>query len=137
MPWGSRGGYPARSSQGGYPARSSRGGYPARGGTLPGGVPWLGGYPGGGGTLAGGYPGWGGTQLGQHREYLLHGGRYASCIHAGGLSCSDCDSYSSYRNKWVVQNFMDVFTLCDCDNVTRSYTVHYKQKLIALANRTA
>ena len=29
----------------------------------------------------------GGTQLGQHREYLLHGGRYASCVHAGGLSC--------------------------------------------------
>ena len=45
--------------------------------------PWPGGV-----TLAGeGYPGWGGTQLGQHREYLLHGGRYASCVHAGGLSC--------------------------------------------------
>ena len=38
----------------------------------------------------GGVPclGGGGTQLGQHREYLLHGGRYASCVHAGGLSCS-------------------------------------------------
>ena len=84
-----------------------------RGGTLPGPA---GGYPGGGtlpggylgrrGTLAAGYPageypaggvpshgtpparsGWGGTQLGQHKEYLLHGGRYASCVHAGGLSC--------------------------------------------------
>ena len=77
------------------------GGDPGWGGTLEG-VPWLGGtlvggypgrgypggYPGRGGTLAGGYPGWGGTQLGQHREYLLHGGRYASCVHAGGLSCS-------------------------------------------------
>ena len=31
----------------------------------------------------------GGTQLGQHREYLLHGRRYASCIHAEGLSCYD------------------------------------------------
>ena len=89
---------------------------PARGGTLARGVPWpegypgwgvpwpggyLWGYPGGtlarGGTLAGGYPGWGvpwpgvpcwgGTHLGQHREYLLHGGRYASCVHAAGLSC--------------------------------------------------
>ena len=86
---------------------------PAGGGTLPGpargvpwqggtlGGPWPGGYPGGdpgqGGTLAGGYPGQGGTlpggtlpggtQLGQHKEYLLHGGRYASCGHAGGLSC--------------------------------------------------
>ena len=61
---------------GGYPARSSRGeGVPCQV------QPW-------GGTLAGGgYPGQGGTQLGQHREYLLHGGRYASCVHVGGLSC--------------------------------------------------
>ena len=108
---GQPGGYPARSSWGGtlaglYPAW----GVPCLGGTLPGGVPWLGGYPGRGGTLAegypgqgstlvGGYPAWGGTlaggypagrggtQLGQHGEYLLHGGRYASCVHAGGLSC--------------------------------------------------
>ena len=49
------------------------------GGTLPGPA------GGGGGTLAGVG---GGTELGQHREYLLHGGRYASCVHAGGLSCS-------------------------------------------------
>ena len=69
-----------------------------------GGVPWWGGgrdtlagvYPGGGvlrsGTPPVGYPPSqvrmrGGTQLGQHREYLLHGGWYASCVHAGGLSC--------------------------------------------------
>ena len=90
----------------------------ARGGTLPGpagGVPWpggtlAGGYPGRGGTLAGGeysvrgvpwlggYPGRGGTQLGQHREYLLHGGRYASCVHAGGLSCS---FYRITLRKWM------------------------------------
>ena len=60
------------------------------GGTLAGGgIPWLGGGTlARGGTLVGGLP-WpgGGTQLGQHREYLLHGGRYASCVHAGGLSC--------------------------------------------------
>ena len=50
------------------------------GGTLAGGVvPWLGG---------GGYPArGGGTQVGQQKEYSLHGGRYASCVHAGGLSC--------------------------------------------------
>ena len=94
MPWGSWGGVPCQVHPGGYPG----GGYPGQGGTL-GGVPWPGGYPGWGGTLAGGvpwlggtlargYPGWGvpwlgGTQLGQHREYLLHGGRYASCVHAG------------------------------------------------------
>ena len=29
-----------------------------------------------------GYP-----QTDQHSEHLLHGGRYASCVHAGGLSC--------------------------------------------------
>ena len=63
-------------------------------GTPPGGTQW--GYPGNPPT---GYPGGyqvppgggtrgGGTQLGQHREYLLHSGRYASCVHAGGLSCS-------------------------------------------------
>ena len=27
------------------------------------------------------------SQLGQYKEYSLHGGRYASCVHAGGLSC--------------------------------------------------
>ena len=96
VPW--LGGYPGR----GVPCQVQPGGYPDWG------VPCqvqLGGYPGWGGTLPGpvggvpcqvqlgGYPGWGvpwpggGTQLGQHREYLLHGGRYPSCVHAGGLSC--------------------------------------------------
>ena len=98
------GGYPARSRwggvtlpgpAGGYPVGG--GGYPGWGGTLAGGYP-VGGYPGrgypgwgvpcwGGYPARGGYPGRGGTQLGQHREYLLHGGQYASCVHAGGLSC--------------------------------------------------
>ena len=55
----------------GYPARSS----------------WGGGGRGGGGTLLVGYLLLGGTQLGQQKEYSLHGGRYGSCIHAGGLSC--------------------------------------------------
>ena len=31
--------------------------------------------------------GGGSAKIAQHRKYLLHGGRYASCIHAGGLSC--------------------------------------------------
>ena len=65
-----------------YPeCHGTAGGVPCQvqpgGGTLPGGVPCQG----------GGVPCPGGTQLGQHREYLLHGGRYASCVHAGGLSC--------------------------------------------------
>ena len=75
LPGPAGGGYPGREGTlaGGTLAR----GVPWPGGTLAGGVPWLGGYP----------AQWGGTQLGQHREYLLHGGRYASCVHAGGLSC--------------------------------------------------
>ena len=43
-------------------------------------------HPGGGSGPA--IQGGGGSaKIGQHREYLLHGGRYASCVHAGGLSC--------------------------------------------------
>ena len=35
-----------------------------------------------------GYPQtWGGVPPPQHSEHLLHGGWYASCVHAGGLSC--------------------------------------------------
>ena len=89
MLWGSRGGTlpgPAGGGTlaGGYPG----GGYSGWGGTLAGGVPWLGEwYSGGGVPWPGGTLARGGTQLGQHREYLLHGGRYASCVHAGGLSC--------------------------------------------------
>ena len=122
---GQLGGYPARSSRrgtlpgpaggvpwpGGVPCQVQPGGYPGRG------VPWLGGYPGWGGTLARGYPGWGGTlargatlagggtQLGQHREYLLHGGRYASCVHAGGLSCWTIivTEVINTLSKWVPQ----------------------------------
>ena len=106
------GGYPARSSQrgallggtllGGYPVRgvpyqgiSCWGvtllGHTLPGHTLPGRYPAMA-VPCWGGTQVGMVPpptrsGPGGTQLGQHREFLLHGGRYASCVHAGGLSC--------------------------------------------------
>ena len=97
MPWGGTcqvqpGGYPA----GGVPWQ----GVPWWGGTLAGGYR-AGGVPCRGGTLLGAYPSrgvpylgtpqpgqdGGGTQLGQQKEYSLHGGRYASCVHAGGLSC--------------------------------------------------
>ena len=86
------GGVPCQVQPGGYPGQ---GGYPGRGGTLAGGVPCLGGYPGGGVPRSGtplprpGQLGGGGgvPRSGQHREYLLHGGQYASCVHAGGLSC--------------------------------------------------
>ena len=41
---------------------------------------------------------------------------------------SDCDCNLVYRNKWVVQDSMEVFTLCDCDNITNSYVAHSEQK---------
>ena len=95
---------PARSDRGGgYPSQVW-GGYPGqvlmvrmvpRPGPMEGGVPQpglTGGVPQSGPT--GGTParsGQLGTPLlpgtGQHMEYLVSGGRYASCFHAGGLSC--------------------------------------------------
>ena len=73
------------------------------GGTLPGPAGGVGGFPAGGGTLPGGtlvrYPPpsqvrtGGGTQVGQQKEYSIHGGRYASCVHAGGLSCAKICSH--------------------------------------------
>ena len=60
---------PARGGWSG-PTGGGEGSGPGRGGSGP----------------AGGGVG-GSAKIGQHREYLLHGGRYASCVHAGGLSC--------------------------------------------------
>ena len=123
------GGYPIPGLDRGYSIRGLAGGYPIPGtphtwdGVPP---PRLGmRYPPGPGM---GYPpdlGWGTPKpdLGwgtppdlrgypptwdgvppQHSEYLLRGGRYASCVHAGGLSC-----YQMYlRNtlKWGrIQHF--------------------------------
>ena len=94
--WVSHGGEGwVRSSRGKGWVRSSQGGSgPAVGGgqvQLSGG--WVRSSQGGGSgptgrgggqvQLAGG----GSAKIEQHREYLLHGGRYASCVHAGGLSC--------------------------------------------------
>ena len=117
MPWGSQGGtLPGGYPAGGYPAGGVPcQGVPCQGGTLPGhtllggtlpggtlprGYP-VGGYP-AGGYPAGGVPCRGGTQLGQHREYLLHGGRYASCVYAGGLSCLQCFGYlwTNVKRQW-------------------------------------
>ena len=97
----STGGTPFPGPGGGYPLPRSRWGIPpSLGGTpFPGrgippsqaggyhlprqGYPHLAPFP-GGGTL----PRWGGyIPPEQHSMYLLRGGRYASCVHAGGLSC--------------------------------------------------
>ena len=66
-----------RSRQGGTPIPGLDGGtleYPPHPGQVPG--------------QDRGYPGVPPCQdTEQHSEHLLHGGRYASCVHAGGLSC--------------------------------------------------
>ena len=60
---------------------------PAGGGS----VQWGGVSPAGGGQSAGGgQPGGWSAKIGQQNEYSLHSGRYASCVHAGGLSCLKC-----------------------------------------------
>ena len=65
----------------GVPTLAGRGTYLGQGGTYLG---WEWYLPWPGGTYLGqGYP----LLPGQHREYLLCSGRYASCVHAGGLSC--------------------------------------------------
>ena len=99
------GGYPVSGPGGGYPVSalgrylvSGLGGTPSQ---VWGGIPsqvW-GGTP---SQVWGGYPISGprrGTPsqvrgnpplTNQHSELLLHGGQYASCVHAGGLSCINC-----------------------------------------------
>ena len=76
-----RSGYPPR---GGTRVRYPSGGYPGQG--TPGGVPRSGTPP-------------GGTRVGQQKEYSLHGGRYASCVHAGGLSCHEMTFVKNF-NIW-------------------------------------
>ena len=101
------GGVPCQVQPGGYPARGyPAGGYPARG-TLPGGTQV--GYPPSQVRI-------GGTLLGQQKEYSLHGGRYASCVHAGGLSCL----YIKLKKK--SSNF-------DFVNIWFSIKLYYKAKI--------
>ena len=111
MPWGSGGGtwpgnppwdltgYPPGGTQSGTPRGGYLTGYPPGGG-VPDRVPPRGGYltrypPRGG--VPDRVPPRGGTQVGQQKEYSLHGGRYASCVHAGGLSCCKFDFTETQR----------------------------------------
>ena len=76
----------------GVPLPRQGGGYPfpgrGRGYLLP---RWGEGYPFPG--RRSGYP-----LLEQHSVYLLRGGRYASCVHAGGLSCLSAVFLNIFRN---------------------------------------
>ena len=78
--------YPPARSVWGYPSQ----GVPVRGTPQPG---QYRGYPAGGAHL-----GYTPSQVRtvQHMVYLISGGRYASCIHAGGLSCA---SYNFLNKK--------------------------------------
>ena len=70
------------------PGQGRMGGTPTRGVPIRG-APWPGqdgGGPQPGGTRPGYHP-HPPPRTGQHMEYLISGGRYASCVHAGGLSC--------------------------------------------------
>ena len=84
-----------------------------------GGVPWSdqpGGVPcqvqSGGWVPCQVQPGGGGTQVGQQKEYSIHGGRYASCVHTGGLSCLAISFYMSV-NVFITQQVLgeDLFTV--------------------------
>ena len=73
--------------------------------TQTGGVSQLGGV-----SLVGGVsqPGGGSAKIGQQNEYSLHGGQYASCIHAGGLSCFpinflSCSSWDQYQWSYIAK----------------------------------
>ena len=72
---------PRPGPDGGYLGQVQMGGYPSQ--------VWMGGAH----QQRMGYPphldlGWGTPPwLGQQKAYSLRGGRYASCVHAGGLSC--------------------------------------------------
>ena len=77
-PAGGGGSGPAGGRGGSGPAGGGRGGSGPAGGGV--GQVQLGG-------LGQVQPGGGSAKIAQHRKYLLHGGRYASCVHAGGLSC--------------------------------------------------
>ena len=83
QPEGSESSRGGQSSLGGWVSAARGGISPARGGSVqPGGQSSQ-----GGGQSAGGG---GSVKIGQQNEYSLHGGQYASCVHAGGLSCIFC-----------------------------------------------
>ena len=86
----------------GYPRGQVRmGGYPSQGGTCPGYPPWP--------AQDGGVPQPVGARLGypplpavQQMEYLIRRGRYASCVHAGGLPRYYLTSFQYTRKTYLI-----------------------------------
>ena len=78
--------------------------------------------------------------IGQHMEYLIHCGRYASCVHAGGLSCSiiilhlaetHFRKLKHFVNKVVKYWFFTTGQNCGHGNTytRRSHTIYYNFNL--------
>ena len=65
---------------------------------------------GGGGTL-GTYPPIP-PRIWHHMEYLIRCGRYASCVHAGGLFCYQCKKYRPERDVILHERRVVVSTIC-------------------------
>ena len=81
-------------------------------------------------------PGGGGTRVGQQKEYSLHGGRYASCVHAGGLSCFYivsfcCSTWVEYTCDLLVHRFSEALHDNSATSVLQVCTVS-----IALTRRS-
>ena len=112
-----------RVPPGGYPVRYPPGGsgYPPEGGSgyPPGGVPGQVPPPGGGsGTPPGGTRSGGGVPGQDNRRSTDYtAGRYASCVHAGGLSCLYLESHN-YWNICTVKNWNHRrITLCQVGGI--------------------
>ena len=61
---------------------------------------------------------------GQQCEYVLRGGRYASCVHAGGLSCFFyvCDS-ESYVSQKILRNILIKWYMMNWNVISENRTV--------------
>ena len=55
---------------------------------------------------------------------------------ASGLIRTGEGTFTLVATDRVVQDFMEVFTWCDCDNSTSPYSFLWKQKQVTVANRT-
>ena len=77
-----------------------------------------------------GYP----PQTDQHSEHLLRGGRYASCVHAGGLACSQkCLYWTNIRRYWLFLHFQwdaSVYRTCHIRKICFSRYFTRFQKIL-------